>query len=552
MKKIITFLTTILLFAMKPVMAAVPSPSFNVGGIFDFLGTILGYISSLFGMGWLAGNEEGFFKFLLWILVFIIFFMVGQIVFAKYGDDAKSAKKYATIISIILATTTTLLTPIDLVISLFSMYATVIILLFMVVIIFAIVKLIYGKWLSDLIGTGFLLHLARLFGLYLCWLILSIVSGTADQSFNVQTFQNTLGQITTSLSSLIQIALIVAMIIEVFKLFGSLKGKGDAASNTADWAVNAGKKLFGQTEEQKQKRQERAAQKEKELEEETKRLEELGKYLGTLSLSERDSLARVEQGVGILKQVQEDKSKLTNPQVLSQLKNNLAEQLGNAAKSLFDNNYKRMKTNNTFRKQDRIKQDIDDLEKEFDNIGKSIEDELIKSTNNIKQLEKTFGENSQELQSFKNHHQRLEAQNESFKQTRQTFDNLCAKLKDDEQKYAESIRIMVGVTRRSRTEISKLRISTDKLFKVLKEIEDSLKDPMKRGKALSSFDSVVGEFDNMLPHLKSSIEDMLALSGNLHNIMAPIYNDLKRVKDEINKMNNSLTQLSNNIPSKGK
>src|SRR6056297_2730130 len=202
-----------------------------------------------------------------------------------------------------------------------------------------------------------------------------------------------------SLAQILQTAFLVAIIIEVFKLFGTLKGRGNASGAT-DWAVNAGKKLFGQTEEQKQKRQERAARKERELEEETKRLEELGKYLGTLSFTERDSLDKVEQGINILKQLQEDKDKLTNPQIITQLKNTLAEQLGDAAKSLFDTNYKRMRTNNTFRKQNHIKQDIDDLEKEFNNIGKSIDDELTKSVNNMIQLKKTFGKDAQELQSF--------------------------------------------------------------------------------------------------------------------------------------------------------
>ncbi len=552
MKKLITFLTTMLILSVKPVMAAVSGPSFNVGSIFDMLGTVLGYISSLFGMGWLAGNEEGFFKFLLWLLVFIIFFMVGQIVFARYGGDDKSTKKYATIISIILATTTTLLTPIALVISLFSMYATVIVLLFMIVILVAIIKLIYGEWLPKLIGEGFLLHFARLFGLYLCWLILSIVSGTADQSFNVQTFQNTLGQITTSLSSLIQIALIVAMIIEVFKLFGSFKGSGDTASKTADWAVNAGKKLFGQTEEQKQKKQQRAQQKEKEIEEETRRLEELGKYLGTLSINERDSLARVEEGVRILKQLQENKTKLIEPQILAHIKGNLIEQLSNAAKSLFDTNYKRLQTNNSFRAQNNTKKLIRELNTDLEKIGELINEEITKSANNIKQLQDKNEQDKQDmnygLESFIEHHKKLEAQKKDFKENEKYFELLCKQLNNDENNYSETIQKMAYVTRRSRSEISKLRLAIDKLLKVINEIEASLNDPMNRGKAMSNFDSAVKELEDSTPHLKSSIGDMLGMSGNLHNTLAPINKDLNDLKVELNKMTDLINQSSQMSP----
>ena len=95
MKKLFIYLITLMLAGIKPVLAAVSGPggSFSLDSVFNLLQNVLSNVSGLFSFGWLNGNELGFLKFMLWLLIFIVFFTVGQIVFAKFAGSGSSPRK---------------------------------------------------------------------------------------------------------------------------------------------------------------------------------------------------------------------------------------------------------------------------------------------------------------------------------------------------------------------------------------------------------------------------------------------------------------------------
>ena len=190
MKKIPIYLTTFLLFIIKPVLAAVPGPSM-VGNPLQYainlIQTVLYNLATLFGMNWVAGNEVAFMKMLMWILVFTLFYFAGQVVFSK-GGAAKSGKKIALIVALVLATSTAILTPGELVVAMFSSYATLVMFIFMGASLGSVIWLIYGKWLKGIV-SGPMLHVVRIFGLLLCWWILATITQFADARTGVTTFQ---------------------------------------------------------------------------------------------------------------------------------------------------------------------------------------------------------------------------------------------------------------------------------------------------------------------------------------------------------------------------
>lgn len=188
MKKIILYLSALLMVGIKPVLAAVQGPSFSLESVFIMVQDILGYASTLFGMTWVQGNEAGFMKLLLWVLVFTILFAVGNLVFAKMASPGFPAKRISLIVALVLATSTALLTPNDLVVAMFSSYATLVMFVFMAAVLGAVIWLVYGNYLKAIV-SGPALHVIRILGLLLCWWILATITQFADGATGVTTFQ---------------------------------------------------------------------------------------------------------------------------------------------------------------------------------------------------------------------------------------------------------------------------------------------------------------------------------------------------------------------------
>lgn len=188
-KFLIIFL--LILMSIPIVAAAVPGPgTFNFNFVVDFIKNFFTSLASLFSFGWLdSSNAVGFFKFLLWIVIFTVFYAAGEILFAKiYGKSAGAARRNAIIISLILATSTAILTPGSLVLSLFTSYASIIMFVLLGGAIGGIIWIIYPG-MGRLGVTGPALHLIRIAGLFLCWWILATISAAADTLAGVNTFQ---------------------------------------------------------------------------------------------------------------------------------------------------------------------------------------------------------------------------------------------------------------------------------------------------------------------------------------------------------------------------
>ena len=192
-KQKITLTITTFLMLIPGVLGAVPggaNVNISMEGIFNMMKNVLSNISSLFGFNWMNPSDAvGFLKFLLWILIFLIFFVVGQMLFGKiYQQGAGPTKRYAAILAIIFATASVLLTPASLVVSMFSGYATVIMFILIGTVLVGIIWLIYPG-LARMGMTGPLLHAVRIIGLLLCWWILAGITQYADSVTGTITFQ---------------------------------------------------------------------------------------------------------------------------------------------------------------------------------------------------------------------------------------------------------------------------------------------------------------------------------------------------------------------------
>ena len=188
MKKISLYLFTLFAFILKPVLAqsgdAVPT---SIDGLLVFIQQVLVNLSTLFSLRWVDGYELAFLKMLLWILVFTILYFAGQVVFAKHKAPNSPGKKISLIVALIMATSTVLFIPDALLVSLFASYASVIVFVFMGVIIGTVIKIVYGDWLKTQFA-GPTLHVIRILGLILCWMILSTITQYADARTGVSTF----------------------------------------------------------------------------------------------------------------------------------------------------------------------------------------------------------------------------------------------------------------------------------------------------------------------------------------------------------------------------
>lgn len=158
----ITFLISIL--GLPSVLAAFPGPS---EGISQMLNGVFSMISSVFTLSFLDTPDAklGFFRFLLWVLVFTIFQLAGRIVFARLN----AGRAVPSIIAAVLATTTMVLTPQSVMLAVFQTYGIVVLTVIMFAVIGGVLYLTYGVMTN--INPPWLLHMLRLVAILICWWI---------------------------------------------------------------------------------------------------------------------------------------------------------------------------------------------------------------------------------------------------------------------------------------------------------------------------------------------------------------------------------------------
>ncbi len=193
-KKIWLFvlLGAVMLFLVPAVVhAAINGPSLDtkdIAGIFGFLGSIVAIIGNFLSLNWLGSDTQSrlnFLRALLWLLVFMVFFVSGNIAFGKIYKE--QAKKTSVIVAIIVATSTVIFIPADLLGTLYALYSTLGILVAFGVVIGAILYFVYGQ-LDPQNVSPFVVHLLRALALILTWFIIAKISVAVDKSLSTTTF----------------------------------------------------------------------------------------------------------------------------------------------------------------------------------------------------------------------------------------------------------------------------------------------------------------------------------------------------------------------------
>ncbi|PIN81498.1 hypothetical protein COV13_00975 [Candidatus Woesearchaeota archaeon CG10_big_fil_rev_8_21_14_0_10_32_9] len=183
MKRIISKLSLVPAFllavmvGLPSVLAAFPGPSEGIGGM---LNSVFLMISQLFTLSFLDSAEAklGFFRFLLWILVFSLLYFAGRIVFARFNQG----NAVPGTIAAVLATTTMILTPQSVILAVFQTYGIVILTVIMMAAIIGLLYLVYG--VMNNINPPWLLHMLRLVIIIICWWITAEVLNWGPEFMN--------------------------------------------------------------------------------------------------------------------------------------------------------------------------------------------------------------------------------------------------------------------------------------------------------------------------------------------------------------------------------
>jgi hypothetical protein len=183
-----------LFLAPIAVHAAVGAPALDlteISSVFAFLGSVVAIVGNFVSLNWLGQDVQSklnFLRVLLWLLVFMVFFVGGNIMFGKmYKGQEGQAKKNSIIVAIIVATSTVIFIPNDVLGTLFSLYATLGVLVAFGVVVGMILYFVYIQ-LDPKNVSPFIVHLLRALALILTWWILYKVSSSADKILNTTTF----------------------------------------------------------------------------------------------------------------------------------------------------------------------------------------------------------------------------------------------------------------------------------------------------------------------------------------------------------------------------
>jgi len=188
MKKIISKLllaTPLFLFSLlagiPSVLAAFPGPTEGIGGMIN---SIFLMISQIFTLSFLNSAEAklGFFRFLLWVLVFTILYLASRIVFARFN----AGNAVPGTISAVFATATMILTPQSVILAVFQTYGIVILTIIMMAAIIGLLYLVYGVMTN--INPPWLLHMLRLVAILICWWITAEVINWGPEFMNQSLF----------------------------------------------------------------------------------------------------------------------------------------------------------------------------------------------------------------------------------------------------------------------------------------------------------------------------------------------------------------------------
>ncbi len=552
MKKLFVYLVSLLVLGVKPVMAAFSQSGFSAGGIIEMLGGVLGNISNLFLMDWIGDNADGFLKFLLWVLVFAILYTVGLIVFAKYSDGGSGPKRIALVVSLVLATGTTLATPASLIAAVFASYATIIIFFLLGGSVALVVYVLYGSFLKETF-PGTALHVIRIIGLILCWTILSIVTSsfasfTGTDAFGIEA--SLMSDITITLAQIAQVIFIVMIVFEVFRVFGSgsRSKEGQAAK---DGFVNVAKKINQKLVDRRKKKEEDAKRKTKELEDLEKSKEELGRFIGNLSIDQRKRLETIKQGIDNLKIFLENehRGKLFEVDVLKRVKSGILVPLNTELQKVRDDLAKLLYAARRSKIDMSSKKIIDDIEKDYEEVRKPVDDLLVAMLKKWKEYQDPkSGATDTDKSYLKDNINFTKGYLDSSSVNFKKIKYLCEKFKKDEveQGHLKKTKELLDMMRRGRlkTSLDTMKKSLNKLYVAVNEIENGLKDPKKRGEALKKFEKSIralesdynvfvnghSDFINKVGTLNSAVKLEEGMINELKATMSKIHNDFEEFK----------------------
>ncbi len=175
-------LFSLLFIGVPSVSAAFPGPTEGIG---QLINSLFSTISSIFTLSFLDSPDAkwGFFRFLLWILIFTILYLAGRIVFARLN----AGNAVPGVIAAVMATGTIIVIPQSVIISIFQTYGIVLVTIIMMV---AIAGLLYLVYAVINFNPPWLLHLVRLIAIILCWWITAEVLSMSTDMPTTQ--QNTI------------------------------------------------------------------------------------------------------------------------------------------------------------------------------------------------------------------------------------------------------------------------------------------------------------------------------------------------------------------------
>ncbi|MFP4568076.1 MAG: hypothetical protein ACLFN8_03965 [Candidatus Woesearchaeota archaeon] len=179
MKKALFIISLLLLITITPALAQVQGPGipFLQGDWSEAVGGVLKNVTNILSFSWIKTGDDlkPFLKALFWVLVFTVIYVAGRVAFSAHqSTSGANANKIAIVIAFVFASASTVLVPGEMLVAMFTAYASVIIFIAIGAVIFAVIKIIYGDWLKTHL-SGASLHFTRAFGLVLCWWILSTI-----------------------------------------------------------------------------------------------------------------------------------------------------------------------------------------------------------------------------------------------------------------------------------------------------------------------------------------------------------------------------------------
>jgi len=218
-----------------PILSILSASAVFAAGEFTEVFRVFGdFIGDIFSGDWIAGNEAAFFRFLIWLVVFVLVYNILKTkVFANFGD---SSPKMSTVVGIVFATATALFTPIQSAASILGFSIVFLALLG------AFIALYRPDFMKDHpVGK----NVIRLF--FLSFMLIFLTSYRAYFS-NFFNSQNPIANALSFALSVLLIVVLIAWIMALFSMFSNIATtkvdgslKGSEPGSLGDIATKAGK-----------------------------------------------------------------------------------------------------------------------------------------------------------------------------------------------------------------------------------------------------------------------------------------------------------------------